>query len=313
MKAINKIFFLAFSIANMLLYSCEREDPMEKEQYIKQVYMVDSYQDVAVFPVRYDDEPQEAYVSVAVSGTLLPDQDVTATLVFNDNAISAYNDKYMRDAPVLYQRLPDSYFEMPSMSGTIIAGDIYSHIPFKVYTSNLHCDSLYALAFEIESVSAFQKNELTPTLLLNLELTNTYSGTYQLNAGKYTVTPTITDRPDTASLSIPSSLSASRTLKAVDATTVRFIHETNAEVRSGYDSNDAYWEGLKKYGLTFTENSDGLFSIEPWIPYNDADVTKSLNILAGECSYVDGVFTFWYDYMNGEKRSRIAGTLTKLK
>jgi hypothetical protein len=142
-------------------------------------------------------------------------------------------------------------------------------------------------------------------------LTNDYSGVYQLDAVKYTVTPTETERPDTATLSAPSTFSASRTLKAVNDRTVRFFHETNAELRSGYASNEEYWTGLRKFGITFSRNDDGSFRTGAWIPYEPTDAVKSVNIVSDNCAYSDGIFTFQYDYIDGSTRYRIQGTLKK--
>ncbi|WP_320167794.1 DUF1735 domain-containing protein [Mangrovibacterium marinum] len=315
MKVINESILLAIVLLGILLLpSCEREDPMAQEQYVKQVYMVNAYKDVAVFEVPYGDRPQEAYVSVALSGTLPSDNDVVVTLGRDDNAIPAYNDKYMRERPVLYQPLPDANLLIPSLSSTIEAGDVYAHVPFEVNTDGLHCDSLYALAFKIDEVSAFQKNPLDTILLLNIKLVNDYSGDFQLSARKFQVDPVITDRPDTVVLSKPSSISTTRVLTAVNDSTVRFFHETNGEIYSDYDSNEKYWDALIKYGITFTKKLDGTFKIQPWVLYDPDAPVRSVNVLAGQCTFdeEEGIFTFWYDYMEGSRRSRLQGSLSKL-
>lgn len=308
---------ILFNVALLLMLSgmcsCEREDPMVNEQYIKQVYMVGANEGVSTFNVPYSTEPQNAYVSVAVGGSLNIDHDVTVTLAHSDAAIQAYNDKYMLDnEPVKYQQLPESFYDMPSMSGTIKAGDVYTRIPFSVHTENLHCDSLYALAFNIASVSDYQQNQATPTLILNLKLENDYSGVYQLDAVKYLVTPANTTAPETAELSQPATISASRILKAVNENTVRFFHEAKPETRSGYSSNELYWQGLKDFGITFSRKSadSDEFDIMSWVKYSAAG-SGGPNILAGKATYSNGTFTFWYDYMEGTARRRIQGTLKK--
>ena len=54
---LNKIIYLIGVIA-MMLTSCDEENPLENEQYIKQVYIVGAYDIVQKFDVPYGDEPQ---------------------------------------------------------------------------------------------------------------------------------------------------------------------------------------------------------------------------------------------------------------
>ncbi len=311
----NNIFKTTLLLIYVVLSSCEREDPLAEEQYIKQIYMVGAYQGVFNFDIRYSADPQNGYVSVATGGTLPIEEDLAVTLAEDNTAIGLYNDKYMRDnAPVKYQRLPAAFFNMPSMTGLIKKGEAYSRIPFSVNTQNLHCDSLYAVAFNIASVSAYQKNSAIPTLILNLRLNNEYSGSYNLQAVKYTVTPTNTQTPETAVLSEPASIGPLiRTLKAVNINTVRFFNEATQETRSGYNTNELYWKGLKDFGVTFSlkPGSTSEFDVASWVKYSTGSTTGGLNILAGKATYEDGVFTFWYDYMEGTVRRRMQGTLKR--
>ncbi|MDR2680497.1 MAG: DUF1735 domain-containing protein [Tannerella sp.] len=309
----NKRLIAGLLLASLFaLYSCDRENPMSREQYIKQIYMVGAYNNISTFEIPYGNAPADAYVSVAVGGSLLPEKDVTVTLAHNDAAITAYNDKYMRDAPVPYRKLDASFLDMPSLNATIKTGDVFARVPFKVHTGDLHCDSLYAIALKIESVSDFEINQATPSLILNLKIINGYSGNYQLEAIKSKVAS------DLITLSEPTTLSAARTLTAVDGNTVRFFHEAKAQIRSGYESNDAYWTALMGYGITFSRDTETDFNIQSWGKYSKSkypdagiDDATSLSILDGECSYADGIFTFWYDYREGSQRYRIEGKMSK--
>lgn len=303
---------LLATVTLCVLESCDRENPLDREQYMKQVYMVGAYDGVMPFNVTYSGDQQEAYVSVAVSGTMFPDHDVKVTLKHSDDAIQAYNNKYMLDnAPVKYQKLDDTHYSMPTMSGIIKANEVYARIPFAVMTEGLHCDSLYALGFEIESAD-YPSNELTPTLILNIQLDNDYSGNYELAARKSTVT-LVSEDPEEATLSETSTVSATRIVKAVDEKSVRIFHEAQPESRSGYDNNEKYWEGLKNYGVVFTRiNETNEFEIMNWYKYStNGEKTDGLNIVAGKATYEDNVFTFWYDFMESNKRKRVYGTLTK--
>ncbi|KAA6329569.1 hypothetical protein EZS27_021638 [termite gut metagenome] len=289
-KTISVLLLSVFFIVT----SCENNNPIDEEQYFKQVYIVGAAQVVSSFEIPYADEAQEAYISIATGGSLNIDQDVTVTLGHNSAMIDWYNNKYMIDAPVQYQELGTDRYNIPSMTTTVKAGDVYSRLPFEVYTDGLDCDSLYALTFEIQSVSAYQKNAKDSVLILNFSLINDYSDNYQLSIIRYVVSATL-------ELTLPTTASATRVLKAVDKNTVRFFNETKAELRSSYSSNEAYFNAIKSYCVTFTKDEDNSFIVKAWGELNIVD--------PGECTYDNGVFSFWYDYMEGTQRYRIQGTL----
>jgi hypothetical protein len=281
--------------------ACENIDVLETEQYIKQVYIVGAADVVWPFDVTYSNEPQGAYISVATSGSKYIDEDVTVTLRHNDPTIEWYNNKYLYDAPVKYRKLDADKFTIASFQTTVKAGEVYARLPFTIQTGGLHCDSLYAVTFAIESVSRYEKNTVDTALIMNLNLVNEYSGTYQLAATRYSLA-----YDNTLGDYIPNpngTYSTTRTLKAVDANTVRFFNEARAEARGGYASNEAYFTAIHNYCVTFTRNSGNNFRVVPW---------GTLVIHEGECTYdeVTG-FTFRYDYQDGSTRYRLEGTLKK--
>ena len=305
------------SAAILSLASCAKEDPLAKEQYIKQVYMIGAYKDVAKFDIPFSSEPQEAYVSVAIGGTLLPDQDVTVTLTSDAEAIKNYNAKYMLDnEPVKYQELNPELYDMPSLSGTIKAGEVYTRIPLKIFTDKLACDSLYALAFKIGETSAYEINKQDSTLILNFHLINAYSGDdYQLtDAVEYKVTHIADENnPEEAELEQSSvwGSTVTRKVKAVSETAIRFMHKTAKEDRSSFMSNDEYWANLRANGVVFerTGGDDSKeFSVKSWVTKEEG----GLDIIAGKATFDEEEgFTFWYDYMNGNTRYRMTGKLLK--
>jgi hypothetical protein len=290
-KIITALFTVLFSVA-----SCEDVNVLESEQYIKQVYIIGASDVVWPFDVSFSSEPQAAYISLATGGSQNIDRDVTVKLGHNDAIIDWYNNKYMYDAPVQYQKLDEAYYSIPSMETVIKAGEVYTRLPFTITTEGLHCDSLYSITFEIESVSAYEKNPEDSVLILNFNLVNEYSGVYQLNAARYSVN-------SAGNVSPLGSLSVSRTLRAVDENSVRFFNEAKAEIRSGYASNEAYFAAIENFCLTFVKaDENNTFSVVPW---------DKLNIVEGSCTYENEVFTFQYDYMDGNTRYRIIGTLNK--
>lgn len=287
--------------------SCEDRNPIGEEQYFKQLYIVGSHhtQVVTKFDVAYSAAPQPAYISVAVGGSLNIDHDVAVTVAHDEGAIEWYNNKYMWNQPAKYRKLDAALYSIPSMTATIKAGQVYARLPFTVTTEALHCDSLYALAFEIASASDFTIAPADTVLILNFNLVNSYSGTYQLSAVKYTLEDTAaTQGGEEWKESAPVALNASRTLKAAAEKKVRFFNEAKAETREGYESNEEYFSAIDSSCITFTLLEKDVFVITAWNPL-------ALEIPDGQCTCANGVFTFWYDYLDKQTRYRIRGTLKK--
>lgn len=301
-----QLFAILVVIASILFTSCEAIDPLSTEQYRKEIYIVGAYNNVMAYDLPYG-ENEEAYVSIAVSGSQRIDRDVTVKLRHNDEIISWYNKKYMLDAPVKYQRLDPERINIPSWTTTIKAGEIYARLPFTVNSTGLHCDSLYAIGFEIESVSDYLKSENDTSLILTLNLTNDYSGIYYLEATKNSLAENENGEWEEVGLPVP--VIIQRTLTAVSENTVRFFHEKQKEFYSDYvySWNPAgdYFRAIDNYCVTFGRIGEtNNFSVNPW---------GSMNILDGKATYNSGSFTFWYDYVMGNTRYRMKGVFRKYR
>ena len=172
----------------------------------------------------------------------------------------------------------------------------YTHLD--VYKrQGLDCDKLYALTFKIESVSDYVKQPKDTVLIMNLNLTNDFSGIYQMVAIRYTLT-------DNDEELTPSSVNMQRTLKAVNKNQARFFNVTqNSDLSpTGNITSEDYFNSIDNNGVTFTRQPDGTFTVAGW---------KNLSVSNGTVSFEDGTFTFCYDYESGGKRYRLRGTMTK--
>ena len=203
----------------------------------------------------------------------------------------------MIDAPLKYQKLGDEFCTFPSMSTTIKAGEVYSRLPFTINTSGLDCDELYALTFKIESVSDYSKQVKDTVLIMNLNLTNDFSGTYQMVAVRYTLNSNNDELT-------PSSVNMQRTMKAVGKDQVRFFNvtQTTEPTATGNFTNESYMSSIDNNCVTFTHQPDGTFTAAGWanLPVYNATVT-----------FEDDTFTFCYDYESGGKKYRLRGTMAK--
>lgn len=180
------------------------------------------------------------------------------------------------------------------MTTTIEAGQVYGRLPFSIKSSGLHCDSLYALTFKIESVSTFTKHPKDTVLIMNLNFVNAFSGNYQLTATKYTI-------DGNGDEVMPTSMNMTRVVKAVDKDRVRFINEAISEPATTL-SREAYFEAINNNSVVFARQSDGTFNVSSW---------KNLPVSNGSVTFEDDTFTFCYDYESGGKRYRLRGTMTK--
>ncbi len=169
------------------MYGCMEETPLDREQYIKQVYLANSFDILYKTTLKYSDEPQSAFVSVASSGSLPLDRDVTVTLGVDTAAVRSYNEKYLgrQKMAEYYKVLPDSVYEMPTMSVTLKKeGNIYERCPIFIQTAHLHCDSAYVIPLTIVSSTVYPVSDGLETILFSFELENDYSGIYQMMGEK---------------------------------------------------------------------------------------------------------------------------------
>ena len=303
----NKIYFIFSLLSTALFSACEVVDPLASEQYQKDIYIIGADTKVSSFDVPYGQE-QEAFISLSASGTQKVDKDVAITLKRNDEIINWYNDKYMLDAPVKYRQLPSDLINLPSWAATLKAGELYTRFSFNLNTAELHCDSLYAIGFAIESTSDYQISKEGNELVYTLKLTNAFSGNYQLDANKSLLKEeTLSDgTTEWVEQGMPITVSIQRTLTAASSTTVRFFHEktkeTLAEYSNSWNPGKDYFEAIKNLCINFVQINDNKFTVKAW---------KDMLIVDGEAEYNNGTFTFWYDYMDGEARYRMQGTFSK--
>lgn len=291
------IYLFCMLTAN-LFYACEENSPIDNEQYIKQIYIVGADKVVRAIDVKYGDSqnPQsDTYIAIGTGGSLNVDKDVNVTLASNDQTIDWYNKKYMLDSPVRYQKLNGEFYNIPSWSTVIKAGDVYGRFPITINTSSLNCDSLYALTFKIASVSDYQKRDQDTVLVMNINMVNDYSGTYQMTATKYILDA---NGNETA----PTSINVTRTLKAVDKGTIRFFNETVNEATSAYQTRDAYFNAINNNCVVFTRESNGQFTAKGW---------KNLGVVSEKVQYSENQFQFSYSYVSGSTTFRLKGKLVK--
>ncbi len=294
-KNIFSICFLATFVA-IIVSSCEQDDPMEKEQYIKQISLVGAQQSNEghmTFDLScVDNGYSQAYVSVAISGTLLPDQDVTVTLSDKiPGAIEEYNRVFLSPTDIKNQELLTSAYQIPSYDAVIKSGESYGRLPINIHTKLLECDSIYALPFRITSVSKYDYRKVDTVLIIAFNLINEYSSSYRWDAYRSTVQGdgTLKDSVPTGQL---------LNLKAVTEKTIRFYGEGVEEKK----------DNIAGYCVTFTVKDDNTIAVAAW------DETK-LIVKNGEGYYDPKTMTFYvqWNYIRDGVEYQVGGTMVSQK
>lgn len=286
-------YFSAIILGTALvgMSACEPQtDPLENEQYKKEVYLVGAAQDIQDKEISYAGDGS-LYVSAAIGGTQFPDQDVTVTLGLADNAkMASYNYKNFSDADVKYQPLPADWYNFPSWTGTIKAGDVYCRIPLTVNTEKIHPDSLYVIPLKIVSTSAYSIVKTDTTLLVHPKMVNDYSGAYTFEGTTWQM------KNGEKDINSASSTTTIRNATALNASTIRLYQKVIAEKVANVAANC--------YNIRV--NADNTLTVTA---YDKLAITDG----GGKYDPDKGIFTFWYTYTEGGKEYRTEATLTKSK
>ena len=289
---INKYFsVMIFGTALMGLASCEpQSDPLEKEQYQKEVYLVGAAQDIQDREISYDGDGS-LYVSAAIGGTQFPGQDVQVTIGLASNEkMNLYNYKNFSDDDVKYQTLPTDWYSFTSWTGTIKAGNVYCRIPLTIKTEKIHPDSLYVIPLKVVSTSAYSAVQKDTVLLLHPKMVNDYSGSYTFEGTTWQV------KNGKKVTGTASSTTTTRTATALNASTIRLFQKVVLE-KIGNVADDTY---------NIRVNADNTLTI---IGYDKLAITDG----GGNYNPSASVFTFWYTYTEGDKEYRTEATLTRAK
>lgn len=283
----NKILY-PIILLSIIFGSCNYENPLDTEQYEKTVYLIGASNNLQTKTLSYSSEPQNTFISVGVSGSLLIENDVTVGLSSHNSVIGWYNTKFKYlPTDLHYQVLDAGFYNIPSYNVILEAGNSYAKLPIEVNTEGMHCDSLYALTFKIESSSDYMVNRTDSALILSFNLVNAYSGNYIFNGIRQQLDG---NGNVTALTSISNTL---RTFKATDANSVRFYHEQQAETVAN----------IKNYGIVLKMNANNNVSVTAW---------EEFDLVDGTCTYNPSskVYDISYTYHLNGNTYRMVGTFT---
>lgn len=282
------IFLGLILTGGMTLFAgCESNDPMSSEQYNKIIYVVGASQNVITRELKYGETAQETFASVAISGTHMISHDVSVNLKTQNTVIGWYNNKYKYlNTDIRYQMMPETHYSLASYSTTIKANEVYARLPVSVITEGLHCDSLYALTFAIESASDYTYNKTDSALIMSFKFVNDYSGVYLFSGARSTLN-------DEGEITATTLMSYNRTFTATSSDAVRFYNEQQSETITN----------IRDHCLVFTLSGDQV-TVSAW---------EDLDLINATCTYdsTNKIFTADYTYRSNDQIYQFVGTYTK--
>lgn len=275
----------------ILIAGCNVESPIEKDQYPQKVYIVGAKDQIVNRDLDIGKTQDTISISVAVSGSLPSSQDVTVDIKEVPEAITNYDSKNLSTEEVQYRQLNKTLYGFLLDHLTIKAGSVYNTYPIYIKPATLHCDSLYMLAFQLNSTSAYNLTKDDTVALVKINLMNKYSGLYYVDA----VLKNTTNPSDSLVYKM------SRTLAATDnGTTVRMYHYANEF--HAKDINDYRPTNCLKISVNETNNT---LTFTTW---------DKFKIYEGGGTYIPSLklYDFWYTYDNNGTKWKAYGYLYKV-
>jgi hypothetical protein len=287
MKKILSISLAA--VAGLMMASCSDEAPMDTDLYPQTVYIVGAHNRIidANLDLRYPVDTVN--LSVSVSGNRILDRDVKVTLAECPEAIQYYNEREVSAQARQFRHLGDTVYSIPSNEVTVQAGEVYHTFPIYVNPQSLKCDSLYMLAFKIAGTSEFKATKTDTVALVNLHLSNPYSGQYYMNG----VIKAVDNPNDSLVYVMPRKLVATD-----DGQTVRMFHYNN-EWQEGAMNDYRPTSTFK-----ITVNPDQTLKLTSWDKFDLQD--------GGGKYYPEmKAYALWYTYRERGKLWKTVGFLYK--
>ncbi|MDR2039782.1 MAG: DUF4361 domain-containing protein [Bacteroidales bacterium] len=168
---------LIISILVAGIYSCDRDELFEREQYKKQFALLsdDGYN---VFAEEHDlNEAETAgYVAAACGGSLLTDKDINITMIKDESLLAAYNNSnYAVDYEKYAHLLPEHMYDIDSYGITIPSGERTGRMKIRIRANGLSPDSAYFIPLRVNSFDAYELNPEKNTVMYRVFLKNYYA------------------------------------------------------------------------------------------------------------------------------------------
>lgn len=172
-----KIYLLAVLGIAAMFTSCSNEVDFG-EQYKKIVYIVNSKEALFYSP-HYASSASKGNISVYVTGSELPSQDIHVSYKVDPEALNNYNKKEYGDQTHLYFSLiPQELYSFQTTDITIKKGESYGCLDFTINTEALSPSQIYILPITLSSAEGAEVSESLHTILYVIQIQNEYAGNY---------------------------------------------------------------------------------------------------------------------------------------
>lgn len=269
------------------------------------------------YELNYVNTPvRDTVITVAVNGSSKLDRDVRVNLAVNPDTLNGYNwEKYRNDKSLYYELLPEECYSFESEDIVIRAGTEYTDVPIRFYLDRIDKEKSFVLPISIVSTSEFDVAEPKySTILMNIVLSNEYSGTYSLSG---TIREVATnDYMD---------VRMTRTLRVVDPNTVSLYAGNTAENALNRENYRIDMVVNQDSTLTFKPEHPDIIEItsdepsfDPKNPKNKILVERTVDAQNSHKSYVVTTFYTYYTYIDKTEADdpvemRWEGTISRTK
>ena len=241
------------------LFSCNRDEVFEREQFKNVFALVSSTDNVSTWAHDLRKPESVGYVSASLGGTNPSNKEIRISLVEDPSLIDQYNLNAFDVNTSRYIRpLSKSKYTIDSYDFTIPAGEEKAFIPVKVRPEGLSPDSSYFIALKVDTYSAYEVNPEKDYVLYRVQTKNWWSesgGTLYNQRG---------NRVEAGTTNNPLQVFGSKRLYPLTPTTVRILAGT--ELNDNANVHFFNW-----YSIVLTIGDDNKIQITP---YQRMEVTQ---------------------------------------
>lgn len=291
-KNIQRIIMTLFIITTTILFSCDRDEVFQKEQY-KNVLALISESDNVSRKFHSLGKESVGYVAASIGGTNPTTKPIVVNLVEDPSYIDAYNKmNYDLDKTKYVRPLPKSKYDIDSYQFTVPAGEIGGRLPIRIRPDGLSPDTAYFVSLRLESASAYEVNPDKSFVLYRVRIKNWWA--MGDGSSSYGMSIKQKESGSTTEIQMPGrKIMHPLTVNQVRILAGNEIYESNVNV-------------FNKFALVLTIADDNKITITP---YKDVEVTQ----IDGDKEYPnifkiedDGfktykTFLLRYNYKSGSK------------
>ena len=307
-----KTILILLAVAGIFT-ACDNKLP--DEMFVKHVLI--NQNGFREYELNYVNTPiKDTVVTVAINGSSKLDRNIHVTLAINPDTLDGYNwEQYRNDQSLYYEILPEDCYTFDGEDIVIQAGTEYSDVPIRFYLDKIDKEKKFILPISIVSTSEYSiGNPKYSTILMNVILSNEYSGDYSLSG---TIREVATgDFID---------VRMTRTLRVVNPTTVSFYAGNTADKASNRENYRINMTVNADSTLTFKPEHPDIIelksdepNLDPKNPKNKILVKRTADTQNSHKSYVVTTFYTYYNYIDKTDPSdpiemRWEGTIARTK